>query len=179
MAHENPTSGNPDRRDVDEVVDAHYLILLKYAAKMGASPEDANDIVQTAFVEFLQRPHWHGAKPLYKTVATKFADLRRAQLRDRRLQARFTARQDEDQINRTSSFDTMALQAVPDARLALPAEMQMLLFLKFDQNRSIREIAVLFGRRPASVRRSLKKAMRALCQELAARGVSAETASSL
>lgn len=156
---------------VEEIFDIHYERLVRLALLRGATVQEANDIVQSAFVEFLSHKSLDSAKSLYKTVELKLADVCRERRRATRSTSRYAKRERQQVTDRTAAFGELALNVVRQALLSLPPDQREVLTLKYYLNTSIREMSLLLGLSPRVVRAQLRRALAALRRRLAAAGV--------
>ncbi|MEZ6135732.1 MAG: sigma-70 family RNA polymerase sigma factor [Pirellulaceae bacterium] len=153
------------RRDQDtftRFVREHEQSLLRIAARITGSPDDAEELRQKVFLAVWQKPHQlpsdeHLAAWIRRCIINASIDL----LRKRELEPKSTAL-DPSLTEAGHSEDLEAKQLLQEAMSTLTAGQRALLSLKFDEKLSVREMASALGKPHTTVQSQLEKAIQKL-----------------
>lgn len=165
--------------DFLELVDELQSPLLRYARRLLGPGDDAEDVVQDAFVRY----HRQTDRPdnpkswIYRVVHNRAMDVRRKRKRRKDHQPRVAdqataaARRRENDQPDAGLIHAESITHALDALHELPAEQQQIVTLKIMQGLTLREVAEVMDMPFPNVNYRLNRAMSELARKLKRKGV--------
>ena len=161
------TGGEPE---LEEIIDAYGEKLLRYATSILCHYQDAEDVVQRVFLAAYQnRKTFHGENLspwLYKITYRHCLN----QLKKRKLL--FFADLGNVREETTDPFGDFAISdGILEALGQLPPKDRALVYARIVNGQSYEELALLFGRSPAALRKQYERAKEKLAGYLKTEGI--------
>lgn len=170
---------NRDDLALDSLMLKKTALLMQIAYRILGDREEARDVVQVTFLRVWEKasrydPQWHPNTWLYRIVTNLAIDLHRKRMRNNRHQESFRAhylRLAEDRVgHRPASLEHREIENVLEEILGGLSERQRLVFvLSQQQGLNSKEVGLVLGCRPSTVRNHLLSARRKLRASLHAR----------
>lgn len=137
--------------------DAHHNTVYRLALSITASPQDAEDIVQTVFLKMLSSPPARGSEKVWliKVTANASRDLLRS-----------AWRRNVEPLDEALAFEVPEESGLYEAVTALPPKMRVLVHLYYYEGYSYAEIAKILKLSPSAVSMRLHRARKLLRSSL-------------
>ncbi|WP_422124458.1 RNA polymerase sigma factor [Planococcus sp. X10-3] len=162
-------------RVMDRKLYDHLNIVKSYLMKMGASKEDAEDIVQDTAYKFILYIDSIGHKNveswLFRVAVNGYYDLYRKSSRRRTIDLKFNFQQLFEELTPEDAvLQNEKKQDVDGVLKKLKPKHQQLLLLKYSLDLAIREIAELYDMKEDSVKTTLYRARKEFINEYRRQG---------
>lgn len=160
---------------MDQKLYEYLKIVKSYLMKMGASREDAEDIVQDTAYKFIlyidSISHKNVESWLFRVAVNGYYDLYRKRSRRQAISLKFDFRQlFEEHTPEEAILQNEVKQGVDAVLKKLKPKHQQFLLLKYSLDLSIREIAELHEMKEDSVKTTLYRARKEFVQEYRRQG---------
>ena len=165
IANEEPSSGSNRKsdeeieREAEEILDLHGNAILRLAVSYLHNKEDGEDILQETMIKFVT------VRPVFESEAHRKAWLMRVASNLAKNRIDYNKVRDTMELNEEIAGQVPEdlengdeYKAIWDAVTALPVHQREAIHLFYQEGYSTAEIAVLTGRREATVRSDLKRA---------------------
>lgn len=160
---------------MDQKLYNHLQIVKSYLMKMGASKEDAEDIVQDTAYKFIlyidSISHRNVESWLFRVALNGYYDLYRKRSRRQTIDLKFNFQQlFEEFTPEQAILQKEAREDVDGVLKKLKPKHQQILLLKYSLELAIREIAVLYEMKEDSVKTTLYRARQEFVKEYRRQG---------
>lgn len=160
---------------MDQKLYNHLQIVKSYLMKMGASKEDAEDIVQDTAYKFIlyidSISHRNVESWLFRVAVNGYYDLYRKRSRRQTIDLKFNFQQlFEEFTPEQAILQKEAREDVDGVLKKLKPKHQQILLLKYSLELAIREIAVLYEMKEDSVKTTLYRARQEFVKEYRRQG---------
>jgi RNA polymerase sigma factor (sigma-70 family) len=160
---------------MDHELYEYLKILKKYLMKIGASKEDAEDIVQDTAYKFIlyidSINHNNVERWLFRVAVNGYYDLYRKRSRRQAITLKFNFQQLLEEFTPEEAvLQNERKQDMDEVLKRLKPKSQQLLLMKYSLNLTIREIAELHNMKENSVKTTLYRARKEFVQEYRRQG---------